>query len=331
MLIALPCVRLSGIYLALATAAFAVALDRWIWALPEFGIFGQRFAIFGNGSLSVARVNLFGWRMQSEAQQVMLGAVIFSLVALLVVWIRRGTFGRSLLAMKDSETACATVGMNVRAMKLTVFAVSAGIAGLGGALLGGVSRTISTTDFQFARGLPIFMLVIVGGVGAVGGSFLAAALLGSFTVLPAIYVSMSTFLTNLFGVVPGTLGVTMGQNPNGVTQTLRPRFVALYRARSLLAAVIAAIVAMRFLLEWDLLPSVGDLTDGWIWVMASAAVVFGAAFVAEYHAEGQLEVVLEDPESFDGTGLEWLGIDEPLDEEHLRKIDAYLALAEVTS
>ncbi|HEX2738190.1 MAG TPA: ABC transporter permease, partial [Acidimicrobiia bacterium] len=68
-LVAIPTLRLSGIYLALATAAFAVALDRWIWALPQFSFFGHQIAIFGNGSLSVDRLKLFGVSFAGETAQ----------------------------------------------------------------------------------------------------------------------------------------------------------------------------------------------------------------------------------------------------------------------
>ena len=135
-LVALPALRLSGIYLALGTAAFAVVLDRWVFTLPSFEVFGLfEVNLFKNGSVAVDPLDLFGQRFDDPASQMVLVAVAFALVSLVVISIRRGRLGRRLLAMKDSEAACATLGLNLLGTKLTVFAISAGIAGFGGALL----------------------------------------------------------------------------------------------------------------------------------------------------------------------------------------------------
>ena len=79
-LIALPTLRLSGIYLALATAAFAVFLDRWIFGLRPFNLpfTDVKIAIFGTGSLSVARLELFGYTFDTEYRQLMLLATTFA-------------------------------------------------------------------------------------------------------------------------------------------------------------------------------------------------------------------------------------------------------------
>ena len=86
-LIALPTLRLSGIYLALATAAFAVFLDRWIFGLPPFNLpfTDVKISIFGTGSLTVARLKLFGYAFDTEYRQLMLLATTFALLAIFVV------------------------------------------------------------------------------------------------------------------------------------------------------------------------------------------------------------------------------------------------------
>src|SRR5699024_9006507 len=124
----------SGIYLALATAAFAVALDRWIFNLPDFDIGPIHFSLFELGSTTVAPLNLFGYEFDTPSSRLMLSAVAFALVAGVVAWVRNSSFGRQLVAMRDSEAACATFGLNLLWPRLGVFMLSAGIAGLGGAL-----------------------------------------------------------------------------------------------------------------------------------------------------------------------------------------------------
>src|SRR5690606_4942556 len=101
-----------------------------------------------------------------------------------VVWLRRGPFGRRLLAMKDSPAACATLGMNLTVTKLQVFVVSAALAGLGGALLAGLQGTATPSDYEVLRGLPILLLAVAGGISMVSGSLVGGTFLASFAVIP---------------------------------------------------------------------------------------------------------------------------------------------------
>ncbi|MFN8037423.1 MAG: ABC transporter permease [Acidimicrobiia bacterium] len=328
-LIALPTLRLGGIYLALATAAFAVAMDLWIWALPEFSFFGHDFAVYGNGSLGVDRLKLFGVSFAGETAQLLLFAAVFSLLALFVVWLRRGPFGRRLLAMKDSEAACATVGMNLRGTKLLVFAISAGMAGLGGALYGGLLGSIQNRNlFDFVSGLPVFMMVVVGGVGAVGGALFAGVTLGAFTIIPSIFASIEEFLTNVFGVLPGALGITMGRNPNGVVHEFRDRFVALWRSTALLAALVAVEVGLRVLAGFGALPHFNGFTSSWCWVALSIVALFVFANVAEVREERARQAAAT-AEDLEEVPFEWVGIETPFTPEYVRALDRQLALAEV--
>jgi len=288
-LVALPTLRLSGIYLALATGAFAVALDRWIWKLPEVSVFGHHVAIFGTASVGVDRLKVFGVSFAGETAQLLLFAFAFAALALFVVWLRRGPFGRRLLAMKDSEAACATIGMNLRGTRLAVFAISAGMAGLGGALYGGLKGSASPGQFDFVSGLPLFMLVVVGGVGAVGGALFAGITLGSFSLIPAIFDTMEKFLTNVFGVLPGTLGITMGRNPNGVVHQFRDRFMALWRSPALLLGLVGTEVALRVVAGFGAFPTFGGITSSWCWVILSVVALFVFAIVAEIRQGRRLQ------------------------------------------
>ena len=132
-IVALPALRLRGIYLALSTAAFAVLVDRWFYTLPRFTMFGHRFDLFQSGSLTVNKPRFFGLSLENPKTYFVFGAIAFSLVALLVVAVRRSTFGQRLLALKDSPAAYATLGLNPRLTTLAVFSLSAAMAAVGGA------------------------------------------------------------------------------------------------------------------------------------------------------------------------------------------------------
>ena len=98
-LVALPAIRLRGLYLALATAAFAVMMDNLLF---------NQGAVMPNGSLAVGRLDVFGLSFDDDRAHLVLIAVVFGLVASLLVWMRQRPFGRRLLAMKSSDAACVT-------------------------------------------------------------------------------------------------------------------------------------------------------------------------------------------------------------------------------
>jgi branched-chain amino acid transport system permease protein len=209
-LVALPAIRLRGLYLALATAAFAVLMDQLV--------FNQN-AVMPNGSLAVGRLDVLGFSFDDDRAHLVLISVVFGLVATLIVWMRGRPFGRRLLAMKSSDAACVTLGVNLAATKLQVFTLSAGIAGLGGALYSAQLNSVSPPTFQFLNGLPIVLFAVIGGIAAVGGALFGGIVYAlSFLILPEVWPA----LTNLLVLGPALAGISLGRNPNGaVNETAR--------------------------------------------------------------------------------------------------------------
>ncbi|WP_329320940.1 branched-chain amino acid ABC transporter permease [Streptomyces sp. NBC_01262] len=252
-LIALPALRLSGVYLALGTAAFAVVLDRWIFTLPAFHVFGVRVALFDQGSVEMAGPRLFGLRLDSGSQLMVFAAVCLALASLGVAALRRGRFGRRLIALRDSEAAYATLGGNLLVAKVLVFALSAGIAGLGGALYGMQQRTVTAEQFSLLAGLPIFLVAVVGGLGAVGGGlFTGTALIGPINVLTAV----APWSQNLVAMLPGLAGIGLGHYPDGVVSGLRGRWEPVVRDRLALPVLLGGL-ALAYALWF------GGTINGW--------------------------------------------------------------------
>jgi branched-chain amino acid transport system permease protein len=210
LLVALPAIRLQGLYLALATAAFAVLMD--------FLVFNQN-AVVPNGNLGVPRLDVLGVSFDDDRAHLVLLAVVFGLVSILLVWLRRRPFGRRLLAMKSSGAACVTLGVNLTTTKLAVFTLSAAIAGLGGALYGAQLNSVSPLTFTFLQGLPVVLLAVIGGIAAVGGAlFGGIAYALTFLILPDVWPSIQ----NLLVIGPALAGISLGRNPNGaVNETAR--------------------------------------------------------------------------------------------------------------
>jgi branched-chain amino acid transport system permease protein len=324
-LIALPTLRLSGIYLALATAAFAVFLERWVFRLRAFDLpfTDVQIHIFETGSLSVSRLELFGYAFDTEYRQLMLLATTFGLIAIFVAWLRRSAFGRRLLAMKDSPAACATVGMNLMFTKLTVFAISAGIAGLGGALIGGLQRSTNPQNWEFAAGLPIFMLGVVGGIARIGGPLFAGISLATLVAMPTWPILRNVgWFGNLATVTPGLMGIGLGRNPNGAVADIREAFEPLPRRKVVFGAFLLIVAALyAFVLVADI--------GAWWFVIGGVVALIAFTQVAAQRARPDPETEEAAGVEFADVPLEWVGIDRPFTAEDAAELDAKLGLAEV--
>jgi branched-chain amino acid transport system permease protein len=326
-LIALPTLRLAGIYFALATAAFAVFMDRWVFRLRPFDLpfTDVKIAIFGTGSLSVDRLELFGYPFDTEYRQLMLLSVTFGLVAIAVAWLRRGAFGRRLLAMKDSPAACATVGMNLMFTKLAVFAISAGIAGLGGALLGGLQRSTNPQNWEFAAGLPIFMVGVVGGIARAGGALFAGISLATLSAMPAWPLLRNIgWFSNLATVTPGLMGIGLGRNPNGAVADIREAFEPLPKRVAVFGGFLVTLAALYV---YVLTADVG----AWWFVIGATVALLVFTGIAMLLARPKREREAEPaavPEVA-AVPLEWVGIDRPFTPEDVEELDRQLGLAEV--
>lgn len=214
-LVALPSLRLQGLYLALSTAAFAVLMDFLVFSQNQF---------LPNGNLGVPRVQILGVDFSSDRAHLVLLAGAFGLISCLLVAIRGSRFGRRLLAMKSSEAACVTLGVNLTATKLAVFTLSSAIAGIGGALYGAQLRSIGPNTFQFLQSLPVVLLAIVGGIGSPGGSLFGGVIYSlTFLVIPDVFSNVKA-VRNLMIIAPAFAGISLGRNPNGAVNEVARRF-----------------------------------------------------------------------------------------------------------
>jgi branched-chain amino acid transport system permease protein len=205
-ILALPALRLRGLYMALATLAFAALMD---------SIFFNNPSVVPDGSFNVGRPDILGLRFATDRAFVVLIAVVLALCLIGVGALRRGSYGRRLVAMSDSQAACATVGMSLTRTKLGVFVMAGGLAGLAGALYGGMSRTVSASQFSFVQSLVLFVAVVLAGVTILSGSILAGVSLAFLPLIGQHIPSFAGFTYVLFGV--GIIAV--GRNPYGIGRT----------------------------------------------------------------------------------------------------------------
>jgi branched-subunit amino acid ABC-type transport system permease component len=161
-LLAIPALRLGGIYLALATLAFALMFDSIL--VPLGWVSG------GPIPLSVPRPQF----VQGEHAFFLFTVVVLGLTGTVVALVRRGTTGRFLDALRESETAAAAIGINAASSRTIAFALSAGIAGLGGGLLAMVDAQANyAANYSPFFGLVWLVLVVTVSARTVDGAVVA--------------------------------------------------------------------------------------------------------------------------------------------------------------
>lgn len=168
--VALPALRISGIYLVITTLALQViAIDVIInWTSLTGG---------PTGLSGVPAVTLFGRQLSGPARVLPVAAVAALLCYLVARHIGKSPFGRALRAMRENESAAVSIGKNIFYMKVSVFGVSAALASVAGSLFAYYLSYVGADSFQVSETVLILSMVVVGGTGNLLGSVLGAAIL----------------------------------------------------------------------------------------------------------------------------------------------------------
>jgi branched-chain amino acid transport system permease protein len=166
-LFGLPALRLSGLYLALATFGVAVALPPLLRRFEATTGGGSGINLFGlpGHTGGVSGVEVLGRSLSwNEFVYYLFWAI--AAAALVIAWIVAGSrFGRALVAVRDSEVAAAAFGVNPALTKTVVFAISAAYAGVAGALLAIHTTFVNPDVFGVGLSLTLVVGVVVGGLG----------------------------------------------------------------------------------------------------------------------------------------------------------------------
>jgi branched-chain amino acid transport system permease protein len=216
-LVALPVLRLRGIYLALCTLAFAILMDGLV--------FGNSSILGGGETLAVPRPDIFGLELTSEQSIFVLTAAAVALYANIFLAVRRSAFGRMLSALRDSPTASQMMGMSLVSIKLRVFGLSALLAGSAGVLLGALQVRVGALDFLYFRSLTVLLVATIFGITSVSGALLGA---GFFVVLPELLRSVGSGDGGGFSgsqalqpLIIGGLAIAVARRPEGLAGQLR--------------------------------------------------------------------------------------------------------------
>jgi branched-chain amino acid transport system permease protein len=193
-LIAIPALKLHGVYLAIATLALAILADDIIvltayWSGGVNGLYAPPILIAG--------VEINRWTVPDLYYWMVLAVTV--LVTLAYVNILRAPMGRAFAAVRDSEISAQAMGVNVARTKTIAFGLSCAITGLGGALMGLFAGAFNNETFTFLIAIQLVMMIVVGGLGFIQGAFLGAVVVA---FLPQV---LSIVTSSLGGgvVIPG--------------------------------------------------------------------------------------------------------------------------------
>ena len=173
-LIGFPILKLKGHYLAMATLGFGIIV---------YIVFNETVDLTGgpSGLSGIPSLSIGPYTFDSDFRNYYLVWTFTLISILLSLNLTRSRIGRALRAIHDSEVAARVMGVNVRLLKVQVFALSALLSALAGSLYAHTVTFISPATFGFNFSVEILTMVVIGGLGSIYGSFLGAALL---TLLP---------------------------------------------------------------------------------------------------------------------------------------------------
>ncbi len=239
--VALPALRLRGLHLALATMAFGIFMSDFLLSFTGVVTVPLIHVQLGfvEGAMTVPPVDLFGLSLATPKAQLIANTVIFCLLGVGMIALRRSSYGRKLVAMKDSPAAAATLGQNLLGLKVSAFMISSGIAALGGVLYCISLGSAQSASFDILLSFALVMGTVVGGIGSVSGALLGGVALGvglqaiqhTFFNLATAHNDFGQILSwatawHLAALMPATIGITLGGNPSGsvsnIVQSYRP-------------------------------------------------------------------------------------------------------------
>jgi branched-chain amino acid transport system permease protein len=191
-----PAIRRRGLFLALTTFAVGAFVSEFVFQQPYF-----------TNSLTVGRPSLFGLSLDGDRAFYLFELAALGLAFYVMSTLQRGRLGRALIAVRDNETGARSIGVDMRHLKIFIFTVSAGLAGLGGALLAEQSRSFSPDVYDPLQGsLFWFAVVVVFGSDSPAGAVVGAAFVVAFDGLvgnPTAFIIPVGLLAAFLGYLPG--------------------------------------------------------------------------------------------------------------------------------
>lgn len=201
-LLALPALRVKGPGLAMVTIAFGFIVEHG--AVEWRALTGGQNGLMGFPQPALPGVD------GGERALALIAIAVLAVALAAYARVSRGSWGAAMRAVRDSETAAASIGIDPLRVKTVAFAVSAALAGLAGGLFAPLQGMVTPGMFSFLQSILFVLVVIVGGAGTVAGPLVGAVVVG---LLPELLSSLENLRLLFFG---GLLLLVLWVAPEGM-------------------------------------------------------------------------------------------------------------------
>ncbi len=203
-LVSVPVLRLKGDYLAIVTLAFGQIIMNIVNVLYigkdenglHFSLLEQKFKLGEGGKMIIN--GPIGVSGVSKLSTFTAGAVLVLVTLFLILNLMHSRTGRAVMAVRDNAIAAESIGISITRYKLLAFVTSAVFAGMAGTLYAMNYSTVTAAKFDFNTSILVLVFVVLGGLGNIWGSMIAAALL---TVLPELLRAVNDYRMLLYAVL----------------------------------------------------------------------------------------------------------------------------------
>lgn len=199
-LIGIPVLRLRGDYLAIVTLAFGEII-RNVMNCLYFSLDGARLYIGFNNPNLPGKLLVNGPAGATGVNKIStfpMGFVLILFTLFVVLNLINSRSGRAIMAIRDNRIAAESMGLNVTKYKMMAFVTSAALAGMAGALYGLNYSTVTAAKFRFDTSILVLVFVVLGGIGNIRGSIIAATVL---TILPEVLRAFSDYRMLVYAMV----------------------------------------------------------------------------------------------------------------------------------
>lgn len=214
-----PALRVKGAYLVVLTLGFAIVV---------YEVANNAESLTGGpqGIGNIPSLGFFGITLSPKLEYAVY-LLILAMVLLVVHFVFRSYWGRAIIAVKDSDIATLSLGVNNGVFRLLAFALSGSLAGLGGALLAYHDNFVSPETFSVQLSILLLLMVIVGGRGTQGGPIVGSIIL---TLLPQLFRQLTDWQIGIYGVLTLVILFAMPQGIVGSIESLAKRLLPSWRA-----------------------------------------------------------------------------------------------------
>ncbi len=204
-LIGIPVLKLRGDYLAIVTLAFGEIIKNLMNVLYiGRDSKGLHFSVTDTSGLNmgpdgkVIVKGALGITGTPKNSSFTIGVVLILIALFIILNLINSRSGRAIMAIRDNRIAAESIGINITKYKLMAFSISAALAGVAGALYAHNLATLTVKKFDYNTSILILVFVVLGGIGNIRGSMIAAVLL---TVLPEVLRGLSDYRMLIYAVV----------------------------------------------------------------------------------------------------------------------------------